>query len=898
MGNMYGTARELMQLRRGLPGPDGLPAELPWSETSGPVPDHILSSDEILAALDRLRDSGDGGPDEDRSGLTRRLTRVIEGAEGPARALSAEARDALEVVDGLIGSIRSDAYVPESAKGWFDQLEVTFGKLATEDVDFLDTSAEPIHPALELLNELAELGTAADAGEGIDPALRRQVDAIVSRAAGDYDGDDSVFTTALEALRPLATRQRTAFEGNLKRVVRQSEGASRLVDARRAVVRSVGEQLGGREIPEPLLRLLNPGWRNLLVHNLLRHGPDSAEFTRNLELVDELAAAIDSGSGDAGNLIGEIAGGLDNIAYEPGRRRQLIESLERALIDGAAAPRVTVEADEVADLLGLSDVLPETAPVPASDDAGERRRWNECLETARGIDVGAWLGIDDDVGRTRILSVAWIGEDHAAFTLVNRKGVKVHDLELRDMVQGLVDDRIQLIDEMDMPLMERASRTMLQNMHNQLAYQATHDALTGLVNRKEYERTVDRVIRDGERADSGGAVMFMDLDQFKIINNTSGHDAGDELLRAIVPSLRHQLRSIRGTLARLGGDEFGVLIERCDADRAREIAEALLRAVREFRFEWDGKEYALTGSIGLVVFQDSSRSAAMLLQQADSACYAAKDGGRNRVLVFELEDEGLARRRGVMEWVAKVDQVVRDDRILLTAQKIAPVVGGPGAMPHYEILMRVLDEDGRPMPPIDFITAAETYDRMPSVDRWVVGHALEWMAGHRDLLERVHGFSINLSGTSLNDPGFLDFVVRTIEETGVPPGKVTFEITETAAVSSMDGANRFIARLRELGCTFSLDDFGTGLSSYSYLRNLDVDYVKIDGVFVKDMVDSPADYAVVRSVNEVAHFMGKQTIAEFVETEAILDALAEIGVDYAQGWGVGKPAPLADFDDD
>lgn len=898
MGNMYGTARELMQLRRGLPGPDGLPAELPWSETSGPAPDHILSSDEILAALDRLRDSGDGPRDEDRSGLTRRLTRALEGEEGSGRALSVEARDALEVVDGLLGSIRSDAYVPESAKGWFDQLEVTFGKLATEDVEFLDTSAEPVHPALELLNELAELGTAADAGDGIDPALRRQVDAIIARAASEYDGDGSVFTTAVEALRPLVARQRSAFEGNLRRVVRQSEGASRLVEARRTVVRSLDERLDGRAIPEPLLRLLNPGWRNLLVHDLLRHGSDSPEFTRNLELVDELAAAIDRGDGDAGDLIREVADGLDNIAYEPGRRRQLIESLERALVSGAATPRVNVDAGQLADLLGLADVLPETEPAPETEDAAERRRWNECLQTARGIEEGAWLGVDDDMGRTRILAVAWVGEDHAAFTLVNRKGVKVHGMELRDMVQGLLDDRIQLIDEMDMPLMERASRTMLQNMHNQLAYQATHDALTGLVNRKEYERMVDRVVRSGDRAGSGGAVMFMDLDQFKIINNTSGHDAGDELLRAIVPSLRHQLRGVRGTLSRLGGDEFGVLVERCDADRAREIAETLLRAVREFRFEWDGKEYALTGSIGLVIFADSSRSAALLLQQADSACYAAKDGGRNRVLVFEQDNEHLAQRRGVMEWVARVDQVVRKDRILLTAQKIAPVRSDAGALPHYEILMRVLDEDGRPMPPIDFITAAETYDRMPSVDRWVVGHALEWMADHRDLLEKVHGFSINLSGTSLNDPGFLDFVVRTLEETGVPTGKVTFEITETAAVNSMESANRFIARLRQEGCTFSLDDFGTGLSSYSYLRNLDVDYVKIDGVFVKDMVDSPADYAVVRSVNEVAHFMGKQTIAEFVETEAILDALAEIGVDYAQGWGVAKPMPLSEFDDD
>ncbi|HSG91147.1 MAG TPA: DUF1631 family protein [Pseudomonadales bacterium] len=901
MNDMYGTARELMQLRRGLPGPDGLPTEMPWgSEVQGGAPENTYTREEVMSALASLAqgggqvDAADGAYAyaDGHLGLARRIGRAL----GGAKALPPEARDALEIVDGLIGSIRADAYVPESAKSWFDSLEVSLGKLATEDQDFLDTSSQPMHPALRLLNELAELGNAADAGDGIDQALRAQVDGILARTAADYEGDPAVFDQALLELAPLVDRHRRSFEGNIQRVVRQSEGASRLVTARRAVVQQMDDRLTGRDVPELVLELLNPGWRNLLVHSHLRHGADSREYRDNLKVVDDVVRAIETGRGDRDEIVARVTDGLESIAYEPGRRRQLLSRLTAALEGRLATSPVHVDPGTVADLLGLARQLPDTAPESEAEGAAARERWEHFLSIARELEVGAWLGVDDDAGRTRIVTVAWIGDEHAAFTLVNRKGVKVHDMDLREMVQGLVDDRVQVLNEFDMPLMERASQSMLQNMHNQLAYQATHDALTGLVNRKEYERAVIEAVREAEAEGIEGAILFVDLDQFKIINNTSGHDAGDELLRSIVPNLRHELRGVRGTLARLGGDEFGVLLERCSGEESLATAEKFLKAVRDFRFDWEGEQYALTASIGYVAFGMDDREASTLLQQADSACYAAKDAGRNRILVFEIADQKMAARRGVMEWVQKVDRVLRDDRIRLTAQKILPILDPDRAL-HYEVLMTVLNEEGEPMPPLDFITAAETYDRMPAVDRWIVSHTLAWMSANLARLKHIHGFSINLSGTSLNEPGFLDFVIKELTASRVPTSKITFEITETAAIGSMDGANRFIRRLKELGCTFSLDDFGTGLSSYSYLRNLEVDYVKIDGVFVKDLVDSPADYAVVKSVNEIAHFMGKETIAEFVETQEIIDALKEIGVDYAQGWGVERPKPLKNFFD-
>ncbi len=898
IGNIYGAARELMHLQRALPGPDGLPTEAPWSDEVHAAPETVYREDEILAAFDRLAAQARSAGGE-RIPIRRRLAKELAEISGDRRTFSPQQRDALEVVDGLLESIRDDGYLPRAFGSWVDQLEVTYSKLATEDADFLDTSQTPMHAALRFLDGLAELGTLADAGEGMDPAIQDQVDKLLNQLQRDYDGGPAVFEHALEEIEPLLQRQRRVFEGNLQRVARQSEGSQRLVRARRDVLRELGTRLSGRDVPELVLKLLNPGWRNLLVHSQLRHGTDSEEWRSQVELVERLTTALADGKveqDEAQQLLNRIAEGLESISFDPGRRGPLIESLRKALIgEGEAGASVQVAADNTASLLGLEDQLPDAEPTPEGiDDEDERRQWDLWLERAKELEVGTWLSEQEDDGRARILTVAWIGDDHSAFTLINRKGVKVHDYDLRDLVGGLHEGRLTILDEADQPLTERASQRMLQNMHNQLAYQATHDALTGLMNRKEYERRVEQAVIQAETSDAEHAVLFFDLDQFKIINNTSGHDAGDELLRALVPRLRHELRAVRSVLARLGGDEFGILLERCSKEDGLALAQALRRSIGEFRFEWGEREYALTASIGFVPFHNDGRDAATLMQQADQACYAAKDGGRNRVQTFDVQDRELAARRGVMEWVSEVDLVLKEDRIRLTAQRIAPI-GQSEAPSHYEVLMTVLDAKGKPMPPIDFITAAETYNRMPAVDRWIVAHTLDWMAQHLEWLDEVHGFSINLSGASLNDEGFLDFVVAELQRTKVPTSKITFEITETTAISSMEGARRFMRRLNELGCTFSLDDFGTGLASYSYLRNLEVDYVKIDGVFVKDLVDNPADFAVVKSVNEIAHFMGKQTIAECVESEAILERLREIGVDFAQGWGIERPKPLADF---
>ncbi len=435
--------------------------------------------------------------------------------------------------------------------------------------------------------------------------------------------------------------------------------------------------------------------------------------------------------------------------------------------------------------------------------------------------------------------------------------------------------------------------TEAHNLANQLSYQATHDVLTDLVNRYEFERRLQRAAQTAQNEKREHALCYLDLDQFKVINDTCGHVAGDELLRQIGHLLGARLRK-RDTLARLGGDEFGVLFEDCSIEEAMRVANDLRHVVEDFRFLWEDKSFTLGVSIGLIPINDTSESIAALLSAADTACYAAKDQGRNRIHVYHDNDTELSRRTIEMQWVARIHRALEEDRFFLCSQPIVHVEKHDDSQEHYELLIRMEDENGDTVSPGAFLPAAERYNLATKLDRWVVSTAFDWLISNPEQLDRLFLCSVNLSGHSLVDGEFLDFLHAKLKEGSVPPEKICFEITETAAISNLSSATHFIKTLSVLGCRFALDDFGSGLSSFAYLKNLPVDFLKIDGLFVKDIVDDPVDFAMVKSINDMGHVLGKQTIAEFVENDDILKKLQEIGVDYAQGYGMGKPRPLTE----
>ena len=432
--------------------------------------------------------------------------------------------------------------------------------------------------------------------------------------------------------------------------------------------------------------------------------------------------------------------------------------------------------------------------------------------------------------------------------------------------------------------------TEVRSLASQLSYQASHDVLTGLVNRREFEIRLQQALDNARTEHCTYALCYLDLDQFKVINDTCGHAAGDELLKQVSNELKSVLRD-SDTLSRLGGDEFGVLLEGCTLEKAKQIADKLREKLKQLRFAWDDKLFEVGACIGVVPINAVSGNLADLLSAADSACYEAKDQGRNRVHIFDPHDINILRRQGEMHWVHRINEALENRNLVLYGQAIKRLQPEADEVPGYEILVRMQESDGKIIPPSAFLPAAERYSLMPMIDRYVVESTIRILEQLKKQGRQVH-LSVNLSGQSLNEDSFHEFLETVLDKYDIEPTWLTLEITETATVANFSKATRLITAMKAHGCRFALDDFGSGLSSFSYLKNIPVDFIKIDGSFVRDIINDETDFAFVRSINQIASIMGLKTIAEYVENERIAAKLAEIGVDYIQGHFIGKAIPI------
>ncbi|TWX66664.1 EAL domain-containing protein [Colwellia sp. C1TZA3] len=461
---------------------------------------------------------------------------------------------------------------------------------------------------------------------------------------------------------------------------------------------------------------------------------------------------------------------------------------------------------------------------------------------------------------------------------------------LRETGQAIKDNEDAMI------LLACEDVTEAQNLSAKLSHQATHDELTELVNRWEFERRVTRTLKTAKSEKKQHMLCYLDLDQFKIINDTYGHAAGDQLLIQISKELKKHIRE-RDTLARLGGDEFGILFEHCSMSAGLRAANNLVKAIEAFRFPWGNHVFRIGSSIGVVEINELSIDYGTILSEADTACYLAKELGGNRVQAHKADSKQLAERKGQMLWANKIPKAIETNQFELYYQTISPLSEGNSIdhKLHVELLIRLRNEHNEIISPAVFLPAAERYLLSSNIDRWVVNRAFSMLNKMQKNAPIIEQCSINLSGTSIGHVDFLQFLLEKVDEFQIQPKQICFEITETAIISNLNAAKKFIQQLRDKGFKFALDDFGTGLSSYEYLKELPVDKLKIDGVFIRGIDKDPIKLAMVKSINEIGHVMGLETIAEFVETKSILDTLKNIQVDYAQGYYISKPQPFADI---
>ncbi|MEJ2564540.1 MAG: DUF1631 family protein [Gammaproteobacteria bacterium] len=585
---------------------------------------------------------------------------------------------------------------------------------------------------------------------------------------------------------------------------------------------------------------------------------------------------------------------LDQVATERSNAVEIFSAIQSKL-------NKLVNVQNMAYAENVKDVVKtcqENLPIPEvyeSEAIGggeisdsEMRKW---LMFARRLREGDDVIFSPPTGKPQRLRVAWMDEHKNLYVFVNLRGIQERVMRVFDVARmirvGMIEPQGNAVD----PAMDRAQYSVMQNLYKQVVYENTHDTLTHLVNRREFTRRVDEALMHAKRDDKRHALLDIDLDQFSAINANCGYAAGDELLKNVAEMLGRDLDG-KAEIARLGSDQFGVLLAECSLDDALAWAEWQIEDIANYKLDWEGNQYSISLSVGIVPISARSGSVDELMQAAEASRNFARESGGNRLQLFHAGHARGGHQAELKKWAASVDRILKEDSLEIRCQRIQPIGGDSGLHPHYEILLGVKNEQGDVASPVEFIKWAELSRKMSTVDRYVVTKALRWMNDNAEVVDAIAGFNINLSGESLNEEGFVDFILEQLQGVRIPYEKICFEVTETVGVTSLSDATLGIERIKDAGCRFALDDFGSGMSSYGYLKNLPVDMVKIDGGFVKDLVAESSDYVVVKSITEIAHFMKKIVVAEYVESEEIFALLREIGVDFAQGYMIDRPGSL------
>jgi len=888
--NSYGALQALKRLQR------------KESKTALTKPENTyFSLDEINNSFSKLSATriSDSDSDIPLRDIFQESVKNIDSGANRNKQVSSDQLDLVDIVEDLFNLMYKTDELDEEVRIWIRQLRIPLLKVILNEPEFLNNDQ---HPARQVIDQLVQIGSVDRvSNKSLERTVKKHIDHIVS----EYDQNNEIFATVSSTLKKLIDRQEHAFKRNAERVAKTYEAQEKLVFAKHHVLSKLVQLLVGRPIPSVTLDLVNEGWRSLLVITCVRegiHSDDLNEFLMLLEAIVMWTQSHDKSSevGDEFELDLEAPAILELISQQLSnssagiiKHDTLLDELKGLLFGEREPTLITIEESD----LGFDITLEiEPTSVPGKGEPStethistipNNSRW---LERVKNMKVGDWVENQDEHKKVKRMRLIWTADDAYKFVFVNHQGMKEIEFDIEGLVQQLDTGTTVLVDENEISFVDKSLFNTVQTVYEQMAFRATHDPLTELIERHEFEKYLNRALTKSKKNSSTHALCYIDVNQFSIINNNHGYEVGDALLKAIAIRLNKSLAN--HVVARIGGNEYGVLLNDCNEHEAITATEKLRISINNQPFEIDKKSLDMNISIGFEMISSESLNVTTILKHANLACLTSKQNSGNKVVEYQEDDSDQVHHESLMHWVERVDEDLASDSLLVRCQKIAPVGNTVSDSPHYEILLGVLDDDGHLTSPEPFIEAAEQFNRMPKVDRWVVTSALDWMEKNQAKVSKLHGFSINLSGHSINDNDFLPFLLGKIKNSSIPSEKICFEVTETATISSLNYAADFINEVKKTGCKFSLDDFGTGLASYEYLQKLPVDYLKIDGIFIKDIVSNKNNYAMVKSINELGHFLGKETIAEFVENDQILEILKEIGVDHAQGYGIEKPILL------
>jgi diguanylate cyclase (GGDEF)-like protein len=832
---------------------------------------------ELLGALDGLPLANHAAPGMP---LSEQIHARIASAGGDIRRLASAHRQILDTTSNLFERARAD-FVPSSDVALLvKRLERPLLKLALQDTNFPNS---PNHPARQVLNLIEQYAVAADdQGKFFDAKLQRFLYLLVDRVCSRADEDPGIFEMVRDSLEkvllPILQIRRT----RVARLQEACEGRESIRSARARVNAALEARLAGREVPAMLLRLLDAGWRQYLVLMEMRQGAQGEAWEAGLAVLDRLFAWL---TPDA------------EVSRTAEAAQALLSEIERALATvNVDANLLAAFMDELGDRLAedKSRSAPGSAmvlvppgrlatPKGEGDDAPAHRRLADRLR------VGDWWDFSAEGSRVP-MQLIWVSQPPFSCAFANRSATNKSDLTLAELSRQMQSDLAKPGKDLDLPLIERSEHALFDETYQRLVHQVMHDPVTGLLNRKGFMQRLNQLALP-EQEDRAHAVGIIEFDQFRMIYNTCGVEAAEGLARSLANAVRAQIGP-DAVVATFRDDTLALLLPNCSRTDGCPAVDKLLDQVKDFPFQHEQHSYSIGFNIGVSEYAPDRFSATEAIRRADSACITAKSQGRNRMQIYEQASPQLLSQESLMDWAGRLDAFLNDGGLHLRCQQVMPIGAGTSLLPYYEVLLGIESKDGLEISPAHFIPAVERLQRSHEVDIWVMRNVFEWIGANQSSFASVGGFAINLSATSLSNPEVMRYLQKVLPGSDFPTDKIIFEITESAAIESYGAAQDFIRDIRRYGCKFSLDDFGSGFTSYAHLRNLRTDTLKIDGSFVKDMLQNPGDYAMVKSMNDIGHSLGLRTVAEYVESPMLLEALREIGIDYAQGYAIHKPCRL------